>query len=294
MSLILDALKRAERERKLEKAPDLSAIYQEGRLNRRKANPWFWAGGAFLVTFVAVAIIFWPKAPSEGDLKDKAPKPALADSAKGANATTAGTASTQAKGSLPKDPSKPLWVAGKTVKDTTPSAPSAEKKQLETPKKAPVSEKPLPVSQKKAKRTHSYINLPRERTPELTAAAPPLKKDIVALKPAPEPVEQPMALKSTEKRPTVAAKVVPEAQPKKALPLFDDLPEEIQSVLGPLEINVHMYSPNPPERRVFINMQGYREGDTIGESGFRLVEITSYGVVIDYGKGKALLEVKRK
>jgi len=263
MSLILDALKRAERERKLEKAPDLSAIYQEGRLNRRKTHPWFWAGGAFLITFVAVAIIFWPEAPSEGDLKDKAPKPALADSAKVANATTAGTASTERKRSLPEDPSKPLPVAKKTVKDTTPSAPSAEKKQM--------------------------------KTPELSAAAvPPPKKDFVAPKPVPEPVKKPIAIKSTEKRPTTAVKVLPEAQPKKTLPLFDDLPEEIQSVLGPLEINVHMYSPNPPERRVFINMQGYREGDTIGESGFRLVEITSYGVVIDYGKGKALLEVKRK
>ncbi len=264
MSLILDALKRAERERKLEKAPDLSAIYQEGRLNRRKANPWFWAGGAFLVTFVAIAIIFWLKAPSEGDLKDKAPKLALADSA------------------------KPLSVAGKTIKDTTPSAPSAEKKRLETPKKAP-------VSQKKVKQTLRYIDLPREKTPGLpAAAAPPPKKDIVDPKPVPAPVKQPMALKSTKKRPTAAAKVVPKAQPKETLPLFDDLPEEIQSVSGPLEINVHMYSPNPPERRVFINMQGYREGDTIGESGFRLVEITSHGVIIDYGKGKALLEVKRK
>ncbi len=295
MSLILDALKRAERERKLEKAPDLSAIYQEGRLNRRKTNPWFWAGGAFLATFVAVAVIFWPKAPSENDLKGKAPKPALADSAKGANATAAGTTSTERKRSLPEGPSAPLSVAKKTVKDSSPPAPSAEKKQLETPKTTPVSEKPLPVSQEKAKQTHGYVNVFREKAPELIAAAvPPPKKDIVAPKPAPEPVKKPMALKSTDKRPTAAAKVVPETQPKKALPLFDDLPEEIQSVLGPLEINVHMYSPNPPERRVFINMQGYREGDTIGESGFRLVEITSYGVVIDYGKGKALLEVKRK
>jgi hypothetical protein len=293
MSLILDALKRAERERKLEKAPDLSAIYQEGRLNRRKINPWFWAGGAFLVIFVTVVIIFWPKEPTKGDLKDKAPKPSLADSAKAANATSrlrqngydgraAGTASTERKRSLPKDPSKPLSVAGKTVKDTTSSAPSAQKNRLEMPKKV--------------KQMLNYIDLPREKAPELPAAAtaPPPKKDIVAPKPVPEPVKQPMALKSTEKRPTVAAKVVPKAQPKETLPLFDDLPEEIQSVSGPLEINVHMYSPNPPERRVFINMQGYREGDTIGESGFRLVEITSHGIVIDYGKGKALLEVKRK
>ena len=94
--------------------------------------------------------------------------------------------------------------------------------------------------------------------------------------------------------PPAPVKVAPKAQPKAPMPLYEDLPEEIQSVLGPLEINVHMYSPNPPERRVFINMKGYREGDVIGESSFRLVEITAHGVVIDTGKGKALLEVSGK
>ncbi|MBW2710039.1 MAG: general secretion pathway protein GspB, partial [Deltaproteobacteria bacterium] len=266
MSLILDALKRAERERKLEKAPDLSAIYQEGGPSRRKTHPWFWAGGAFLITFVAVTIIFWPKAPPEINPKDKAPKLALADSAKVADVTTAGTAPTRAKRSLPKNPSKPLSVAGKSVKHTPP----------------PV--KPLPVSQERVEQTLASVNVIREKAPELPDAPPP-KKDVAPPPPVPEPIEKPVALKRTEKRPTAAVKVAPEAQPKVVLPLFDDLPEEIQSVLGPLEINVHMYSPNPPERRVFINMQGYREGDTIGESGFRLVEITSYGVVIDYGKG---------
>ncbi len=284
MSLILDALKRAERERKLEKAPDLSAIYQEGRLNRRKTHPWFWAGGAFLATFVAVAVIFWPKAPSEGDLKDKAPKPALADSAGRGTMHRAPTGARRTVPLLPKDRPKPLSVAGKTGENTAPTSSAP-----------PAAEKPLPVSREKAKLKTVFVTVSPEKAPESPAAAvPPPKKDIVVPKPVPEPVKKPMALKSTEKRPTAAVKVVPEAQPKKNLPLFDDLPEEIQSVLGPLEINVHMYSPNPPERRVFINMQGYREGDTIGESGFRLVEITSHGVVIDYGKGKALLEVQRK
>jgi len=287
MSLILDALKRAERERKLEKAPDLSAIYQEGRLNRRKTNPWFWAGGAFLILFVVVAIISWPKAPSENDLKDEAPKLALTDSARIANATTAGTASTQAKRSLSENPAKPLSVARKTGKNTAP-----------TPSAPPAAEKPLPISQKKAKQKTVFVTVFPEKAPESPAApAPPPKKDIADPKPVPEPVKKPVVLERTKKRPTTTVKVLPEAQPKATKeppPLFEDLPEEIQSVLGPLEINVHMYSPNPPERRVFINMQGYREGDTIGESSFRLVEITSYGVIIDYGKGKALLEVKRK
>ena len=64
MSFILDALKRAERERKLEKAPDLSAIYQDESPNRRKHRQWFWAGGAALVLLAAVVVIFWAKEPS--------------------------------------------------------------------------------------------------------------------------------------------------------------------------------------------------------------------------------------
>jgi len=112
--------------------------------------------------------------------------------------------------------------------------------------------------------------------------------------PPPEPVKPSMAPRAMQKPATATVEATPDAQPKAPLPLFDDLPEEIQSAVGPLEVNVHMYSPNPRERRVFINMQGYREGDVIGESGFKLVEITSHGVVIDTGKGRALLEVKRK
>jgi hypothetical protein len=81
-----------------------------------------------------------------------------------------------------------------------------------------------------------------------------------------------------EKRSTPAAKVVPKSQPKEVLPLYDDLPEEHTIGFGTLGNQCAHVFPNPSERRVFINMKGYREGDVIGESGFKLVEITSTGL----------------
>ncbi len=256
--MILDALKRAERERKLEKAPDLSAIYQEEGLHKRKAKQWFWLGGAVLVVFVALAIVFWPKEP---------PKPTL-------------TASTSAKVAPPKSSSAPKPAAKQNAKSVSPTsaALSSKKRPLKTQKMAPVSD-----------------DVFAEQAPESTGFAAQLPNETIAdPEPAPEPVKQPVALPVREKRSAQEVKVVPGAKPKEGLPSFDDLPEDIQSVPGPLEINVHMYSPKPSERRVFINMRGYREGDVIGESGYKLVEITSNGVVIDYGKGRALLKVKRK
>ncbi len=132
-----------------------------------------------------------------------------------------------------------------------------------------------------------------EKTVEV-AAAPSPEKQIELPETTVEPTRKSVVKKARRGRSKPAAKVVPKSRPKEKIPLYDDLPEDIQSVLGPLEVNVHMYSPNPSERRVFINMKGYREGDAMEESDFKVVEITPNGVVIDYGKGKALLEANPK
>ena len=266
MSFILDALKRAERERKLEKAPDLSAIYQDERVNRRKYRPWFWGGGVALVLLAVVVVILWPKEPS-------APPP---------------TVSAPSKGPAVKGPSTPLPSAGKAVKRTAPAAPAlpAEKKPRIIKEERSAPDRPLPVSQESVQKRVASVRRPHE-----PPAPPPPGERIAPPKPVTEPVDKTVVSRAGMRPPADTPKVVPKAPP---MPLYEELPEEIQSVLGPLEINVHMYSPNPPERRVFINMKGYREGDVIGESGFRLVEITAYGVVIDTGKGKALLEVSGK
>jgi general secretion pathway protein B len=265
MSLILDALKRAERERKLEKAPDLSTIYQEGRPDRRKYRPWFWVGGAFLAVLPVLTILIWPVEPD--DIKDKIPK-------------STPTASTPAKQLPPEGLSPPLSSGEKPVKKAAiqPPVSGGEDKRPKIETKTDLSKAQTPAPKENSKQ------------PPVAAGKTVSPREKLAA----EPVKQFVAPRGTTDQSKAATAEVPSARPKVTLPSIHELPEDIQSALGALEINVHMYSQNPSERRVFINMQGYREGDTIGESGFKLTEIIPYGVVIDYGKGKTVLGVKRK
>jgi general secretion pathway protein B len=92
-------------------------------------------------------------------------------------------------------------------------------------------------------------------------------------------------------RDEVAEKAKPAA--KKPIPLVSELPDEIKEPLGGLKINVHVYSEDPKERLVFINMRNRKVGERIGETGPILKEITPDGVIIDYGEGLALLKVGR-
>ncbi|MBW2204868.1 MAG: hypothetical protein JRF52_12485 [Deltaproteobacteria bacterium] len=64
MSFILEALKRADRERRLERAPDLSAVYEDNDLpGHNGIRPWLWLCGAFLVGVIVVGLVLWPAGP---------------------------------------------------------------------------------------------------------------------------------------------------------------------------------------------------------------------------------------
>ncbi len=273
--MILDALKRAERERKLEKGPDLSAIYQYDQPDRPNYRKWFWAGGAFLCMAGVVLFLVWPKGPGKTDLSAK-------------NAKAVQTASKPAAPSPQKSvqaPKKNVQTAKpaalKTAqKGASPSqAPPPSKKPPQKP--APAPENAAPEPQKAPPRPQPVKKSPRELSDRVFTAG--------AVK------EKPVAAPEQNLEPDPGEDIPQAGKPsKKALPSFNDLPEEILSVSGPLEINVHVYSDKPAERRVFINMKSYREGDAIEETGYKVVKITSNGAVIDYGKGQALLEVSGK
>lgn len=69
-----------------------------------------------------------------------------------------------------------------------------------------------------------------------------------------------------------------------------DLPVSQRSQLGQYEVNVHVYDDNPQGRFVLINMIKYKEGDLLPGGNTIVSSIVPEGVVIDYGSGKALLE----
>ena len=63
MSIILDALKRSDRERRLQKPPDLSQIYQENHPPRRNPMIWILLIVVVLVGGIAGAYLFFQRNP---------------------------------------------------------------------------------------------------------------------------------------------------------------------------------------------------------------------------------------
>jgi general secretion pathway protein B len=85
--------------------------------------------------------------------------------------------------------------------------------------------------------------------------------------------------------PTPAEPELPLSPAEPEIPLVWELPQvEREKVLG-LKSSVHVYSKDPAQRFVIINMHRYEEGDTLPPDGFRLERIDQDGVVIDYGGG---------
>ena len=93
-----------------------------------------------------------------------------------------------------------------------------------------------------------------------------------------------------------AAPAPPKAKPEtgKAVPLVSELPPEARGDLDKLEINGHVYTEDPGQRLVFINLRTYRAGDRIGTNGPVVKEITPDGAILDYGAGRALLPLRKQ
>lgn len=313
MSFILEALKRADRERRLERAPDLSAVYEENNLPRHtNIRPWLWLCGSFLVGAIVVGLMLWPEGP--GPVKSPLPKgesaslplsaPETIDKekarppsfAKGSEGLQAKRSSGEASGTQPVP--RPLRKA----KPAPPIRSVTEKMAPAKTESKPVEKAPdlKPVS------TAGEISDPRPgpvaavEKKEPVQPSPPVSSspEKASMEPAAsdqgKEVEEPaeaVAVGPAEPPAALAAKEQVSRKRIEAIPLISELPYEIKEKLGKLQINVHSYSRDPAERLVFINMHRYKVGDKIGEGGPLLKEITPKGVIIDYGEGEARLQV---
>jgi general secretion pathway protein B len=73
-----------------------------------------------------------------------------------------------------------------------------------------------------------------------------------------------------------------------ALPTADELVANGNLQMPPLHLDIHVYSTNPAERFVFINMVRHREKSRLAE-GPVVHEITPEGVILDYSGTRFLL-----
>lgn len=63
--------------------------------------------------------------------------------------------------------------------------------------------------------------------------------------------------------------------------LLSTLPAEFQDRLPPMEVNIHVYSPDASQRILYINNRAYRQGDEV-TGGAVVEEVVADGVVLYY------------
>ena len=120
----------------------------------------------------------------------------------------------------------------------------------------PVPAQPAPVAQPPASAPPPVAPAPAAPAPAAsTAPAQP-----AATQPLPAPVSNPAGTDSE-------------------LPTMEELVLQNLITIDPLRLDIHVYSENPAERFVFINMNRYDEGQTLKE-GPLLVAINPAGVVL--------------
>lgn len=157
---------------------------------------------------------------------------------------------------LTERPAKPAAVA------SPPVAAAPTESRAEPPRSVPVT---LPPKS------------PRDEVrPLTTEVAPP------SAAPAPAPRAEQGAPSASRDAPRPAPSANAERASQDArLPRFTDLVVRGELNVPHMHVDIHVFSPDPAERFVFVNMRRYNEGDATQE-GPRIERITNDGVVMDY------------
>ena len=258
MSLILEALKKSEAERRLGRAPDLLTPAAMPVPERR---PWLWLWGVVfgLAAALIVVLVLWARSALDAPTA-RPPAPASA--------------------SAPAAPPP----------DTTMSAPPpAPAPVSRTPANA-IANAPLPQDPDFASTERESVPVPAHAIP-LPPPAPPTPRQNT---PSPPAQAQPVVTRPLPASLPAAASVpvtVPEPEPAQTLePLqhLATLPASLREGLPPLRLSMHVYDPDPAARFVLIDGKRYRQGDAIAP-GILVDAIRPDGVAIAHGQQRFLL-----
>jgi general secretion pathway protein B len=274
MSYILDALKKAERERGLTQVPTLSTVHDL----RTKPPIRLWVVSGF--SALCIALCFWFF--FIGLNADDGVSPSLAE--------RSGNISNRPDA---KQTNPPMPVAGSSLPArssgvrTTPDADYSREIRsrvdnagIAVPGR--VVQEPI-MDERRVVPSVPPPTADRVATQDRTAAVP--RSNINASDVSPD---NPTGSLPTRPRKTMAlseeSKSSPDATGESEIPLADAVDEMSMSIL--------LYSENKAERLVFINGRKYVEGDTI-EGKYLLENITPEGAVLSYREERAMLRAGR-
>lgn len=276
MSLILEALKKSERQRRLGEMPNLGTPVLAAR-RRRSLLPWL--AGAIVIALAVGAWLRFAPAPQEA--------PTHADATSGTPAATPAppAAAPSAPAQAQPAATSPASATAPPVKKPAAPAPARDLR-LPSGDDRPGSVADTPLS--------SLVGGPRKPpAPEPGAAAPSTAKPAVppAAKPDAPVAAAPKAPASPAADAAVAkatpARPAPRKPAEPALPLVWEMPYSLRKDLPALTLTMHVYSSVPAQRFVVVAGERHVEGDTLGD-GLTLREIRSDGIVLDF-KGQRFI-----
>lgn len=259
MSYILDALKKAERERGLAQVPTLSTVHD---LRERRPIR-LWAASGLVVLCIAVFVLLYFLSSDAGDEV----KPSMSDSADSL-AGRSHQESLKAQAPAADAPFLDTSTESRTtpaLSDETGTEMTAMGMQERIARERKRVQSGLPAA---ANRT-AAIPSSDETIPESPS------HDLAGI---PKPELQ-METSGVEERAPW-----PVAEAEGAISL--------RNALEDMTISILLYSENEAERLVFINGRRYVEGDTV-EGRYLLESITPDGAVLSYGGERAVLRPDR-
>ena len=277
MSLILEALKKSEQQRRLGEAPTFGSPVVT---TRRRRN--FLPVLAILIV-IAAGVAWWlsrraaqppPAAPVATEATTPAAQSPLAGQVQVRPPASPAAGNRTAPRAIPKaDPdNKRLGVLGNATHATP--APSTATKPAATdaavmpaPDKSAGLRAPTPPVAAPPKTDASVPASMPQKSDGAAAAAP--KSETAGSAPAAESKGAPAA--SADK--TAAA--------GSALPTIWELPYSVRKDLPAIDLSMHVYSADPKQRFVVLKGDRHTEGDEVGQD-LVLKEIRQDGVVLDY------------
>lgn len=248
MSYILDALKKAERERRLGKIPGLENAPGLHTSGYRRSRWTYVIAGALVLNaaLLGVLYLYWRDqtlAPAiETNTVQRSGQQGLAET----EFAVSSDLSEPEQDLVPQAATTPLATA--RVDSEIPAAsPTGEATPATTPAEPPVS---VPVE-------------------------PALPEPVTA--PGTEKLEPPIEFEPTTPKPQ-GFTLTP---PAEIAPLLADMPDSFRQSLRPVTLTVHVFSETPEQRFVFINDRRYQEGQKLVE-GPVVETIQPTGVVLSH------------
>lgn len=249
MSLILEALRKSEAERRRGLPPDLRTELPPAARPSRGAFPaWGWI--ALALALAALALGFWMRMPSRSTGDAPASQPASRTAADVAAASPASRGASDAPARLPdRTPASPADPPAGTASAREPEADPASVVQIAN------TEPPSAVATPRQDRAEPD-------TPTPLPVAPPVTSTDDAV-PAP-----PASRRATGDRVLDIAELDPDT--RQALP--------------PLKLSMHLWNEDAARRFVILDGRRLGEGDRIGEAS--IVRIERDGVLLEWqGRG---------